>query len=95
MPLFPGRLFAKVGAEGVYCGALPDLGLGVALKIDDGTTRAAEVAMAAVVDAFLVGPGAAPPGFDALAAPTLRNRRDIAVGVVRPSAGLATTLRQH
>ena len=30
--------FIKVGAEGVYCGALPTLGLGFALKCDDGAT---------------------------------------------------------
>ena len=36
----PGRVFMKTGAEGVYCGGFPDLGLGFALKIDDGTTRA-------------------------------------------------------
>ena len=35
----------KVGAEGVYCAAFPKQGLGVALKIDDGTQRGAEVAM--------------------------------------------------
>lgn len=93
MPLFPGRLFAKVGAEGVYCGAFPGLGLGVALKIDDGATRAAEVAMAAVIGAFLVGADDPPAGFAALAAPTLRNRRDTAVGTVRPSPGLAAALR--
>ena len=32
----------KSGAEGVYCGALPERGLGFALKIDDGAKRAAE-----------------------------------------------------
>ena len=30
------RVFCKVGAEGVFCAALPSLGLGVAIKIDDG-----------------------------------------------------------
>lgn len=35
----------KMGAEGVYCGCFPDLGLGVAIKIDDGSVRAAEAAM--------------------------------------------------
>lgn len=35
----------KTGAEGVYCAALPTLGLGIALKIDDGAGRAAEVTM--------------------------------------------------
>src|SRR5690606_7560900 len=29
------RLFCKVGAEGMYCAALPELGLGLAIKMDD------------------------------------------------------------
>jgi len=46
------RVFCKVGAEGVYCAALPQRGLGVAIKIDDGNNaRAAEVVMAAVIEA--------------------------------------------
>ena len=45
------RVFCKVGAEGVYCAAFPEAGLGVALKMDDGnTTRAAEVVMAALIE---------------------------------------------
>jgi L-asparaginase II len=48
------RVFCKVGAEGVYCAALPTLGLGVAVKMDDGNTaRACEVVMAAVVERLL------------------------------------------
>jgi L-asparaginase II len=44
------RVFCKVGAEGVYCAAFPEAGLGVALKTDDGNTaRACEVAMAALI----------------------------------------------
>jgi L-asparaginase II len=39
------RLFIKVGAEGVYCGCIADAGLGFALKIDDGASRAAEMAV--------------------------------------------------
>lgn len=41
-----GQVLVKTGAEGVHCACLPELGLGVALKIADGATRAAEVAMA-------------------------------------------------
>jgi L-asparaginase II len=45
------RVFCKVGAEGFYCAAFPDAGLGVAIKIDDGNNaRACEVAMAALID---------------------------------------------
>jgi L-asparaginase II len=51
---FGERVFCKVGAEAVYCVALPEQGLGLALKMDDGNTaRACEVAMAALVRAFV------------------------------------------
>jgi L-asparaginase II len=43
------RVFVKTGAEGVYCACIPHAGLGVALKIDDGASRAAEVAIASVL----------------------------------------------
>lgn len=48
------RVFCKVGAEGVFCASLPERGVGVAIKIDDGNNaRAAEVVMAAVIEAFV------------------------------------------
>lgn len=53
MQLFKNRVFVKTGAEGMYCGAIPELGLGIALKCDDGATRGAEVMMAAVLKTLL------------------------------------------
>jgi L-asparaginase II len=54
MAHFGARVFCKVGAEGVYSAALPELGLGVALKMDDGNTaRAAEVAVVALIESLL------------------------------------------
>ena len=53
MQAAPGRIFVKIGAEGVYCAAVPELGLGIALKCDDGQGRAAEVAVAAVLAKLL------------------------------------------
>jgi L-asparaginase II len=47
--------FVKGGAEGVVAGALPRLGLGFALKVDDGAARAAD-ACAAVILSQLLGP---------------------------------------
>lgn len=44
----PGCL-VKNGAEGVFAAILPRLGLGVALKIDDGAMRAADLAMATIL----------------------------------------------
>jgi L-asparaginase II len=50
---FGARAFVKGGAEGVYCGALPELGYGIAIKCDDGQGRCAEVVMAAVIERLL------------------------------------------
>ena len=44
-----GRLFAKVGAEGVYIAGAMDGGVGVALKVEDGAWRAAPPALLAVL----------------------------------------------
>ncbi len=41
----PRTVRVKNGAEGVFAAALPTMGLGVALKIDDGAMRAAECAI--------------------------------------------------
>jgi L-asparaginase II len=40
-----GRVVAKVGAEGVYCAAVPGAEIGIALKVEDGAKRAAEPAL--------------------------------------------------
>lgn len=42
-------LVIKGGAEGVYMAALPERGLGIALKVRDGAGRAAEAAIASVL----------------------------------------------
>ena len=47
MQLTGQRLLIKSGADGVYTAALPELGLGLALKIDDGNAEAAMVSLLA------------------------------------------------
>jgi L-asparaginase II len=87
------RVFCKVGAEGVFCAALPEVGLGVAIKIDDGNnSRACEVVMAAVIEArvrlddderrFMRGFSDVP----------LVNWNGIEVGRLQASAGLRAAL---
>ena len=44
-----GRVFAKVGAEGVYCVGVPGAELGIAIKVEDGSTRAVPPAVAGVL----------------------------------------------
>jgi len=85
---FGQRVFVKGGAEGVYCGALPELGYGVAIKCDDGQGRAAEVVMAAVI-ARLLPLGDADRAFIArFVRPALKNWRGTIVGEIAPAAGL-------
>jgi L-asparaginase II len=75
------RVFCKVGAEGVYCAALPGRGLGVAIKIDDGNTaRACEVAMAAVIEAFVALDDGEASFMRSLSEATITNWNGIQVG---------------
>ncbi len=80
------RLFCKVGAEGVYCAALPELGLGLAIKIDDGQVRGAETVMASVAEALLSLDSAQAQVLAGYSQLTLSNWRGIDVGSVRASA---------
>ncbi|MCC6246990.1 MAG: asparaginase [Rubrivivax sp.] len=84
------RVFCKVGAEGVYCAALPEAGLGVAIKMDDGNTaRAAEVVMAAVIERLVPMPGDDDAAFmRALSDLALRNWNGIEVGRLRATDAL-------
>lgn len=46
---WPGNIIAKVGADGIYCAALRWLGVGIALKVEDGDGRASQVALLEVI----------------------------------------------
>ena len=78
------KAYLKVGAEGVYAATLPDLGLGIALKIDDGTLRAAEVTLATLLQTFL-------PDIDLgrFTRPPVTSWRGDVVGHVQPGPALA------
>ena len=82
------RAAVKTGAEGYFAAIVPERGLGIALKIDDGAGRAAETAIAAVLDGLglLSGDGAAE---EFLRAPVTNTRAEI-VGERRPAAALAS-----
>jgi len=90
MTALEGKGFVKVGAEGVYCGTLPGLGLGIALKMDDGGTRAAEVVMAALLARHLGD--VAEAALSDLRAPMLHNWNGLVVGQLHPVGPLAPTV---
>ena len=86
MGLLGARVFSKTGAEGVYCAALPELGLGLAVKCDDGAGRAAEVAIGALIARFLPMDEAGQAAFAPLREAVLKNWNGIEVGRVRAPA---------
>jgi L-asparaginase II len=90
MQLFGARVFVKTGAEGVYCGALPELGLGIALKCDDGAGRAAQAVMAAITARFLPLGDAERAVLARFVRPTLRNWNGFEVGSLRVIDALAS-----
>jgi L-asparaginase II len=85
MKLLGARAFTKTGAEGVFCAALPELALGLAVKADDGAGRAAEVMIAALIAKFLPMSDAERAGFARFVAPRLLNWRGLDVGSLRPA----------
>lgn len=85
-----GRVFVKTGAEGVYCAAVPELGLGIALKCDDGAGRASETVVSAVLAHLLRDDAELSGKLANLAQPTLSNWNGIEVGSVHPAFTLAS-----
>jgi L-asparaginase II len=88
MERFGARVLVKTGAEGVFCGALPELGLGLAIKCDDGAKRAAEAITAAMIVRFLDLAPADRMVCERYLRATLRNWNGIEVGQLRPTEAL-------
>lgn len=85
-----GRGVVKTGAEGVYAAVLPERGLGIAVKIDDGAGRASVVAMAALLswlDAFEPQSG---DTLHALRAPPIKAAAGSVTGHIRPAPAWLT-----
>lgn len=83
-----GGTMTKIGAEAVYGAAIPSLGLGVALKIDDGGSRGAETAMAQILVRLGVLDASNPAATRYTATPVKNWRGDVC-GECRPAAALA------
>jgi L-asparaginase II len=78
----PGVAQVKTGAEGVFCGMLPTLGLGIAIKMWDGAGRASEIAMATLLGHLGVLPA---ERREELLHPPVKNVVGLLVGEMRPA----------
>ncbi|MDH5259538.1 MAG: asparaginase [Gammaproteobacteria bacterium] len=81
-----GKVLAKSGAEGIVTAALPEKGLGIAIKITDGNARASSVALLAILDHLGVLTENEKQNLQTHISPTILNSRELIVGKIRPAA---------
>ena len=77
-----GRLLSKTGAEGVFVVVVPERRLALALKVQDGATRAAEAAVLALLRGMDLLDGPAVAAIEAVANPVLSNWAGLPVGTI-------------
>jgi L-asparaginase II len=85
-----GRIFAKIGSEGVYCAGVPGAEIGIALKVEDGARRAAEPALIEVLRLLGLLTEEDMGDLDRFARPDVMNTRGEAVGSLRAHIELET-----
>ena len=81
-----GRVISKVGAEGVHSVAVFDLGLGFAIKVEDGATRAQYPAVLRMLELLGALPEPLSPRLAEYARTRVRNTRGEVVGELLPAS---------
>ena len=84
------RLLVKVGAEGVYTASDTEHGLGIALKIDDGSDAAARIALGATLATLGLVDAADAEALAEYFTPELTNSRGEVIGRGEPSSTWAS-----
>jgi L-asparaginase II len=81
----PGKVFCKVGAEGIWGLGFPEKGVGLAMKIEDGNSRPVNaVAVEALRQADLLSEAEIATFAEKQVLP-IKNMRDLTVGEVKAS----------
>lgn len=81
-----GRVMTKVGAEGVHSLCVPDLGIGAAIKVEDGALRAQHIAVIRLLQQIGALPEELSPRLAEWVRKPIRNTRGETVGEVRSEA---------
>lgn len=82
------RFVAKGGAEAVFCLGIPDRGLGLAVKVDDGNSRVIPTLVAATLAQLGALSGEEQGKLQSLLHPEIRNHAGTLVGDIRPVMAL-------
>jgi L-asparaginase II len=80
-----GRVISKVGAEGVHAATVPERGIGFAIKVADGATRAQHPAVLRLLQLLDILPSTLPPRLASFLRTPVVNTRGATVGEVRPA----------
>jgi len=86
MQAIRGKAALKPGAEGVYTAALPELGLGICLKAEDGAGRGCEAAVGHVLVELGVLSAEERAKLAERLTPFVANRAGLKVGRIRAAA---------
>lgn len=81
-------VLVKTGAEGTCCAAIVSQGVGIALKIDDGASRASEVAVGAILRHLSAVDNSCFSGLRAKLEPDVLNVAGLKAGVIKASSML-------
>ena len=84
-----GKVVSKVGAEGVHCAMLPDRGIGVAVKVEDGAQRAQVPALLRLLQEIEALPDPLPARLAEWIHKPVKNTRGESVGEVTLRADVA------
>ena len=80
------RVLAKIGADGVYAASIPAKGLGIVVKVDDGSMKAVNVVLGAVLKLLGEMDETSHEVLRGYIAPTLKNSRGEAIGRMEASS---------
>ncbi len=89
-----GAVLAKTGAEGIVTAAIPEHGLGIAVKIADGSARARSVALMTILEYLGALSEDEKQKLKTHITPVLLNSRGLAVGEIRAAASWLSKLNR-
>lgn len=79
-----GKMFGKAGAEGVYCVGVPNSGIGIAVKIEDGNARATNAVIMEILSQMGLIDEKEAESLESYHRPALLNARKEKVGMLKP-----------
>ena len=83
MRVFKGRIIGKSGAEGVYCLGDRELGLGIAIKIEDGNSRGKFAVMNEILRQLGIGTSSELCDLKSYSDPDITNMKGKIVGQIK------------